>query len=344
MSRSSGTATARAFRWLSQGFPDMSREAGKFAVVGTIAYVVDTVLFNVAYYGWDFHTLTAKILSTAVTVTLAYVGNRTWTWRNRPHRGVRREYTRYFGFNTVGLGITLLSVWGYQAAVVRWPQVLDNPLALNLVVNVIGVGAASLFRFYAYRTWVFTEEPGHDSRPPPLVRGTYDGAVRLAERLPKRWRALATEVFRFAGIGAVNTVISLAIFNALLPMGPLKANVVATTVATTCSYFMNRHWTYRHLPRSSLRREYGLFFFFNLVGLLIESAILFVARYGMHFNEHTDVLAFNIAKFGGLVLATVFRFWAYRRFVFGVHRADRTEPVVVDTSDDDAPVETFSKR
>ncbi len=165
MSRSSGTATARAFRWLSQGFPDMSREAGKFAVVGTIAYVVDTVLFNVAYYGWDFHTLTAKILSTAVTVTLAYVGNRTWTWRNRPHRGVRREYTRYFGFNTVGLGITLLSVWGYQAAVVRWPQVLDNPLALNLVVNVIGVGAASLFRFYAYRTWVFTEEPGHDSRP-----------------------------------------------------------------------------------------------------------------------------------------------------------------------------------
>ncbi len=168
--------------------------------------------------------------------------------------------------------------------------------------------------------------------------------MRLAERLPKRWRALATEVFRFAGIGAVNTVISLAIFNALLPMGPLKANVVATTVATTCSYFMNRHWTYRHLPRSSLRREYGLFFFFNLVGLLIESAILFVARYGMHFNEHTDVLAFNIAKFGGLVLATVFRFWAYRRFVFGVHRADRTEPVVVDTSDDDAPVETFSKR
>lgn len=132
---------------------------------------------------------------------------------------------------------------------------------------------------------------------------------------------MAGEVGKFAGIGAVNTVISLAIFNLLLQMGPLKANVIATTVATTCSYFMNRHWTYRHLPKSSLAREYGLFFLLNVVGLLIESAVLFIARYGMHFSEHTDVLAFNIAKFGGLALATVFRFWAYRRFVFSAHRA-----------------------
>ncbi|MFD0556106.1 putative flippase GtrA [Stackebrandtia endophytica] len=146
--------------------------------------------------------------------------------------------------------------------------------------------------------------------------------MRLVQRLPQRWRALASEVGKFASIGAVNTVINLVIFNLLLQIGPLKANMVATTVATTCSYFMNRHWTYRHLPKSSLRREYSLFFFFNVIGLLIESAILFIARYGMHFSEHTDVIAFNIAKFGGLALGTIFRFWAYRRFVFGAHKPD----------------------
>lgn len=146
--------------------------------------------------------------------------------------------------------------------------------------------------------------------------------MRLVQRLPQRWRALASEVSKFASIGAVNTVINLVIFNLLLQIGPLKANMVATTVATTCSYFMNRHWTYRHLPKSSLRREYSLFFFFNVIGLLIESAILFIARYGMHFSEHTDVIAFNIAKFGGLALGTIFRFWAYRRFVFGVNKPD----------------------
>lgn len=125
---------------------------------------------------------------------------------------------------------------------------------------------------------------------------------------------------KFASIGLVNTAITLAVFNVFLSVGPLKANVAATVVATTCSYFMNRHWTYRHLPKSRLRREYTLFLGFNLVGFVIESAILAVARYGMHFSEHTDVAALNIAKFAGLAIATVFRFWTYRRFVF---RADR---------------------
>jgi len=165
--------------------------------------------------------------------------------------------------------------------------------------------------------------------------------VRLVQRLPQRWRALASEVSKFASIGAVNTVINLVIFNLLLQIGPLKANMVATTVATTCSYFMNRHWTYRHLPKSSLRREYGLFFFFNVIGLVIESAILFVARYGMHFSEHTDVVAFNIAKFSGLALGTAFRFWAYRRFVFGAHKAPpEEEPEKVPESDPPVSADT----
>lgn len=147
--------------------------------------------------------------------------------------------------------------------------------------------------------------------------------MRLIQRLPIRWRGLAGELGKFAGIGGVNTVVNLAIFNLLLPIGPIKANVAATVVATTGSYFMNRYWTYRQLPKSSLRREYTLFFLFNVVGLVIESAILFIARYGMHFDEHTDVVAFNIAKFGGLALGTVFRFWAYRSFVFRAGKAGR---------------------
>ncbi|WP_169313847.1 GtrA family protein [Stackebrandtia nassauensis] len=140
--------------------------------------------------------------------------------------------------------------------------------------------------------------------------------MRFLNRLPRRWRALAEEVLKFGSIGLVNTAVTMLIFNVLLSIGPLKANVAATVVATTCSYFMNRHWTYRHLPKTSLKREYTLFFVFNLIGFLIESIILAVARYGMHFDEHTDVAAFNIAKFSGLVIATLFRFWAYRSFVF----------------------------
>lgn len=142
------------------------------------------------------------------------------------------------------------------------------------------------------------------------------GDVRFLPRLPARWRALSAEVVKFAGIGGVNAVVNLAIFNLLLSVGSLKANVVATAVATTSAYFMNRHWTYRHLPKASLRREYTLFFLFNLAAMAIELAILFTFDYIIGYDRHTDVMMFNVAKFSGLAAGTVFRFWAYRTFVF----------------------------
>lgn len=160
--------------------------------------------------------------------------------------------------------------------------------------------------------------------------------MRLVQRLPKRWRSLAEEVTKFASIGGVNTVLNMAIFNLLLSVGSLKATVVATTIATTSAYFMNRHWTYRHLPKSSLRREYTLFFMFNLIGLAIELVILYVFDYVLGFDRHTDILAFNIAKFGGLASGTLFRFWAYRRFVFGATKPVPADPVSVPPQSDAA--------
>ena len=134
---------------------------------------------------------------------------------------------------------------------------------------------------------------------------------------PDRWQKLVREVVKFGLVGGANTVINFVVFNALvltiLAHGQLKANVIATVVATTASYFMNRHWTYRDRPKSALRREYTLFFLFNGAGLAIELAVLGGAKYGLGL---TSLLALNIAKFAGLGLGTLFRFWAYRTFVF----------------------------
>jgi len=128
---------------------------------------------------------------------------------------------------------------------------------------------------------------------------------------------LAGEFAKFGTVGVVNTVLNYAVFNALIltvfAQGQLKANVIATVIATTASYFMNRHWTYRDRPKSALRREYTLFFVFNLAGLVIELGVLATAKYGLGL---TSLLALNIAKTFGLGLGTIFRFWAYRTFVF----------------------------
>lgn len=157
--------------------------------------------------------------------------------------------------------------------------------------------------------------------------------MRVARMLPDRWHKFAHEVVKFGLVGGANTVINFVVFNALvltvLGHGQLKANVVATLVATTASYFMNRHWTYRDRPKSALRREYLLFFVFNAAGLAIELAVLGLAKYGLGL---TGLLALNIAKFGGLALGTLFRFWSYRTFVF------RLAPAAAVPAADPAPV------
>ncbi|GAA3756768.1 hypothetical protein GCM10022225_47390 [Plantactinospora mayteni] len=141
--------------------------------------------------------------------------------------------------------------------------------------------------------------------------------MRFVRLLPERWQKFLREVLKFGAVGGVNGVINYAVFNALaltvFADGQLKANVIATVVATVSSYLMNRHWTYRDRPKSAMRREYALFFLFNGVGLVIELGILALAKYGFGIS---GLLALNLAKTVGVGLATVFRFWSYRTFVF----------------------------
>ncbi|ROO50917.1 putative flippase GtrA [Micromonospora sp. Llam0] len=155
--------------------------------------------------------------------------------------------------------------------------------------------------------------------------------MRILRLLPERWQRFIREALKFGTVGGINTAVNFAVFNALaltvLADGQLKATVVAALVATTSSYFMNRHWTYRDRPKSAIRREYVLFFLFNLTGLAIEVGVLGLAKYGFGIS---GLLALNIVKIIGLVLGTVFRFWAYRTFVFrpapAAHPTTETSP------------------
>ena len=162
--------------------------------------------------------------------------------------------------------------------------------------------------------------------------------MRLVRLLPERWQNLGQELITFGTVGVLNTVIDFALFNALLPIGPIKANVVSTVVATTASYLLNRHWTYRDRQRTTMHREYVLFFAFNMIGFLIQSAVLGLAKYGLGFTEHGDRVAFNIAKAVGVVIATVFRFWSYRTFVF------KTAPAVASVDVPAGPVVAAAPR
>ncbi|GAA1787356.1 hypothetical protein GCM10009682_06720 [Luedemannella flava] len=147
--------------------------------------------------------------------------------------------------------------------------------------------------------------------------------MRLVQRLPQRWQGLAHELAKFGTIGVINLCVNVGVSNLLwitiFQNSEVKGKAVATIVATTAAYFMNRHWTYRDRPKSTLRREYALFFFFNLVGLVIETAVLAFGKYGLHI---THLLALNLFTGIGIVIGTVFRFWAYRTHVFKAEPAE----------------------
>ena len=135
-----------------------------------------------------------------------------------------------------------------------------------------------------------------------------------------RFAHLRHEVAKFGTVGLISFIIDVGIFNVLvtpaapLHKHPLTAKAVSTAVAATFAYFANRHWTWRHRSRTGLRREYTLFILFNVIGLGIADGRLAISEYGLH--EHS-ALAKNISANGiGLVLATAFRWWAYRRWVF----------------------------
>jgi putative flippase GtrA len=132
-------------------------EVAKFGVVGLVALVVDVGLFNLLCYGVSspMHdkVLTAKIVSVSVATTVAYFGNRYWTFRHRGRTSFGREYVLFFVLNGVGLAISVGCLWFSHYALG-----LTSAIADNISANVIGLGLGTLFRFWSYRRWVFPED------------------------------------------------------------------------------------------------------------------------------------------------------------------------------------------
>ena len=127
---------------------------------------------------------------------------------------------------------------------------------------------------------------------------------------------LVRELMKFGVVGGVAFVVDVGLFNLLLHLTdkPLTSKAVSTIVATTVSYAGNRHWTFRRRGRSSVRREYLLFFLLNGVGLAIALTCLAISHYLLDFTSRvSDNIAANVI---GLGLGTAFRFWSYRRWVF----------------------------
>ncbi|MFG2099110.1 Putative flippase GtrA (transmembrane translocase of bactoprenol-linked glucose) [Micromonospora echinaurantiaca] len=145
-------------RSLLDRFGHLVRELSKFATVGGIAFLIDFALFNYLTGVRDVEPVIGKTISTVIAATVAFLGNRFWTWRHRRGANPAREYALFFFFNGVGLGIAVacLAVSRYGLGSI-WPEVFQTPLADNIASFIVGTGLGTLFRFWSYRRFVFVE-------------------------------------------------------------------------------------------------------------------------------------------------------------------------------------------
>lgn len=135
------------------------RRGGAFLVIGLLGFVVDAGTYNLLVFlggrGPMFEQpLTAKIIAIGVATVATYIGNRFWTYGDRPPPSSRaRQYLLYAVFNVVAIGLQL-SCLGFS----RYVLDLASPLADNVSGTLIGQAVAVVFRYWAYGRFVFADE------------------------------------------------------------------------------------------------------------------------------------------------------------------------------------------
>jgi putative flippase GtrA len=140
--------------------------------------------------------------------------------------------------------------------------------------------------------------------------------ARPVPGLSARIRHLVPELAKFGIVGGIGTVIDLggaAVLHNAYHVGPLAAKAISLTAATIFTYLGSRFWTFRHRENQPVLREAVLFVTINFVGLLIAEAVIAFTTYGLGL---THPIAYNAASVLGTGLGTIFRFYAYRKWVF----------------------------
>jgi putative flippase GtrA len=141
----------------------------------------------------------------------------------------------------------------------------------------------------------------------------------------QRFDLLMREVAKFGAVGGAGLLVNLLVFNLVRHVTDLqvvRASVIATVVAIVFNYIGFRYFTYRDRDKSRRTKELGLFLLFSVVGLVIENGVLYAATYWFGWDSP---LQSNIFKFLGIGIATLFRFWSYRTWVFRALPAEEAE-------------------
>jgi putative flippase GtrA len=134
------------------------------------------------------------------------------------------------------------------------------------------------------------------------------------------------ELLKFAFVGgvcfAVTNVVNYALKLTILTEKPVTALVLAVLIATIVSYVLNREWSFSTRGGRERPHEAALFFLISGVSVGLNSAPMLVSRYVLHLETpYVSLLVQEVADYAsgmilGTLVAMVFRWWAFRKWVF----------------------------
>src|SRR5258708_36452056 len=140
--------------------------------------------------------------------------------------------------------------------------------------------------------------------------------VHLITASVQRVRDLGPELAKFGVVGATGAVVDLggsALLYGTFHLGPITSKAIALTAACVVTYLGSRFWTFRNRENQAVHRELILFIVLNAIGLVIAEIVIGMTAYVFGAK---DQLAYNAASVIGTGFGTIFRFWAYRKWVF----------------------------
>ena len=136
--------------YLRDSWRVLLKELAAFGVVGTLAFALDLGLFTWLTHAADLGALKSKLISTVVSTTFAYFGNRYLSFSHRARTSIGRETAFFFGINGISLVFSEVVL-----ALVIYPLGYGHTSAAVTITNVATIGLGTVFRFWAYKRFVF---------------------------------------------------------------------------------------------------------------------------------------------------------------------------------------------
>ena len=181
-------------------------EAAKFSAVNVVATIVAVVLFNVFVHGvamvfrpgplndWP---VTAWFVANCVGMGISFYGSRRYAFKHRRPSGPGGGALNFTMVNLASFVIPMACLW-----ITRNTMGWDSALADNISANVVGAALGMLFRFWAFRRFVFKKR-----RVPFGTRGEHESAgpelgpheAELLEHQPQQGEADPHDVVGVAG-------------------------------------------------------------------------------------------------------------------------------------------------